>query len=106
MRDLDQIRAFLTGAGPIAIVDLPWIPVFLFVCFLIHPWLGIASIAGGVVLFAMTLLTERASREPSRMLARDGGHAVGPGRGRPAQQRVHRRDGHGGRAGEALGADQ
>ena len=73
VRDLDQIRSFLTGAGPIAIVDLPWIPVFLFVCFLIHPWLGIASIAGGIVLFAMTLLTERASRVPSRMLARDGG---------------------------------
>ena len=29
VRDLDQIRAFLTGAGPIAIVDLPWMPVFL-----------------------------------------------------------------------------
>jgi hypothetical protein len=37
LRDLDQIRASLTGAGPIAIVDLPWIPVFLFICFLIHP---------------------------------------------------------------------
>jgi PrtD family type I secretion system ABC transporter len=73
VRDLDQIRAFLTGAGPIAMVDLPWIPVFLFVCFLIHPWLGTASIAGGVVLFAITLLTERASRTPARMVARDGG---------------------------------
>ena len=106
VRDLDQIRAFLTGAGPIAIVDLPWIPVFLFVCFLIHPWLGIASLAGGIVLFAITLLTERASREPSRMRRAGRGHAVGPDRGRPAQQRVHRRDGNDGRIGEALGADQ
>src|SRR5262245_13040184 len=73
VRDLDQIRAFLTGAGPIAIVDLPWIPIFLFICFLIHPWLGVASLAGGIVLFAMTLLTERASRVPARALARDGG---------------------------------
>ena len=40
VRDLDQIRAFLTSAGPIAIVDLPWMPVFLGICFLIHPWLG------------------------------------------------------------------
>ena len=55
VRDLDQIRAFLTSTGPIAIVDLPWIPVFLFVCFLIHPWLGMASLAGGVLLLAMTL---------------------------------------------------
>jgi ABC-type protease/lipase transport system fused ATPase/permease subunit len=32
-----------------------------------------AATAGGVVLFAMTLLTERASRAPARVLARDGG---------------------------------
>ena len=73
VRDLDQIRAFLTGAGPIAIVDLPWIPIFLFICFLIHPWLGLASTAGGIVLFTMTLLTERASRTPARMAAQDAG---------------------------------
>jgi ATP-binding cassette subfamily C protein len=73
VRDLDQIRAFLTGAGPIAIVDLPWIPIFLCICFLIHPWLGLASTAGGIVLFTMTLLTERASRTPARMAAQDAG---------------------------------
>src|SRR5262245_21476823 len=73
IRDLDQIRAFLTGAGPIAIVDLPWIPVFLTICFLIHPWLGMAATVGGIALFAMTVLTERASRQPARLAARDGG---------------------------------
>jgi ATP-binding cassette subfamily C protein PrsD len=73
VRDLDQIRTFLTGSGPIAIVDLPWIPVFLTICFLIHPWLGLASTAGGAVLFAMTLLTERASRVPAQAAARDAG---------------------------------
>ena len=51
VRDLDQIRGFLTGAGPIAIVDLPWVPVFLTICFLIHPWLGVASTVGAITLF-------------------------------------------------------
>jgi ATP-binding cassette subfamily C protein len=73
VRDLDQIRAFLTGAGPIAIVDLPWIPVFLLICFLIHPWLGLAATVGGIVLFTMALLTERASRVPARTAAQDAG---------------------------------
>jgi PrtD family type I secretion system ABC transporter len=73
VRDLDQIRTFLTSAGPIAIVDLPWVPVFLTICFLIHPWLGLAATVGGVVLFAMTLLTERASRTPARVAAQDAG---------------------------------
>ena len=73
VRDLDAIRGFLTGAGPIAIVDLPWVPVFLTICFLIHPWLGVASTIGAVALFTMTLLTERASRAPAKALAQDAG---------------------------------
>jgi PrtD family type I secretion system ABC transporter len=73
VRDLDQIRTFLTGAGPTAIVDLPWIPVFLAICFLIHPWLGTAATAGGIILFTMTLLTERASRTPARVSAQEAG---------------------------------
>ena len=55
VRDLDQIRTFLTGQGPIAIVDLPWIPVFLLICGLIHPWLGMLSLVGGIMLAGATL---------------------------------------------------
>jgi ATP-binding cassette subfamily C protein len=72
VRDLDQIRSFLTGAGPVAIVDLPWVPFFLLLCFLIHPWLGVLALAGALVLLAMTLLTERSSRVHTRNLVRDG----------------------------------
>jgi PrtD family type I secretion system ABC transporter len=72
LRDLDQIRAFLTGSGPIAIVDLPWIPAFLLICWLIHPWLGFVATIGGLVLLALTILTERASRDPIRDAGRDG----------------------------------
>ena len=71
VRDLDQIRSFLTSAGPIAIVDLPWVPVFLIVCFLVHPLLGVVATVGGLLLFAMTLLTERASRIPAQAVMRE-----------------------------------
>jgi ATP-binding cassette subfamily C protein len=47
--------------------------VFLTICFLIHPWLGVASTIGAVTLFTMTLLTERASRAPAKALAQDAG---------------------------------
>jgi ATP-binding cassette subfamily C protein len=73
VRDLDQIRTFLTSAGPIAIVDLPWMPLFLAICFLIHPWLGMVALAGAIVLLSMTILTERASRTPARELAQHAG---------------------------------
>ena len=73
LRDLDQIRSFLTGAGPVAIVDLPWMPLFLLVCFLIHPWLGMLAFTGALILIGITLLTERASRGPARSYAQDAG---------------------------------
>lgn len=73
LRDLDQIRAFLTSAGPIAIVDLPWMPVFIAICFLIHPWLGFVALAGAVILLVLAILTERASRAPSQTMTHELG---------------------------------
>ncbi len=64
MRDLDQIRTFMTGNGPAAIADMPWAPAFLVICFLLHPLIGVTALAGALVLLALTLLTEVASREP------------------------------------------
>jgi ATP-binding cassette subfamily C protein len=72
VRDLDQIRSFLTGNGPIAIVDLPWTPVFLIICFVIQPWLGLVALIGGIILFGVALMTERNSKAPVRAVARDG----------------------------------
>jgi ATP-binding cassette subfamily C protein len=73
MRDLDQIRSFMTSTGPIAIADLPWAPVFLLLCFAIHIWLGITALAGALILFSIALLTERASRTPAREVAKQAG---------------------------------
>ncbi|HET9904664.1 MAG TPA: type I secretion system permease/ATPase [Xanthobacteraceae bacterium] len=68
VRDLDQLRGFLTSPGPLAILDLPWMIVFLAMCFLIHVWLGLLATFGALLLVAVTLLTERASRLPARRL--------------------------------------
>jgi ATP-binding cassette subfamily C protein len=73
VRDLDQIRVFLTGPGPIAIVDLPWAPIFLAICFLIHPWLGATAVAGAVVLLTLTILTQRHSHQPALAMAKSVG---------------------------------
>jgi PrtD family type I secretion system ABC transporter len=62
LRDLDQIRGFLSGLGPTAIFDLPWIPVFLLVVFLLHPVLGAFALAGALILVGVTLLTELRTR--------------------------------------------
>jgi ATP-binding cassette subfamily C protein len=64
MRDLDQIRAFLAGPCPGALFDLPWIPVYMIVCFCFHAWIGYVAIGGAVFLLALTFLTDFASRKP------------------------------------------
>ena len=46
VRDLDQIRNFLSGLGPTALFDMPFMPLFFAGCFLLHPWLGCLAIGG------------------------------------------------------------
>src|SRR5579883_2400500 len=36
IRDLDTVRGFLSGVGPVAFFDLPWMPIYLAICFLFH----------------------------------------------------------------------
>jgi ATP-binding cassette subfamily C protein len=66
VRDLDQVRGFLTGAGPIALFDLPWIPFYLGLVFLLHPWLGLLGTIGAATLLVLTMLTEVRSRAPTK----------------------------------------
>ena len=66
VRDLDTVRSFLSGNGPIALFDLPWIPVYLVVIFAFHVVLGITALGGAVVLICLTLATEVLSRSPAR----------------------------------------
>ena len=42
LRDLDQVRSFLSHGGPTALFDLPWIPLYLGICFYFHFWIGVA----------------------------------------------------------------
>jgi PrtD family type I secretion system ABC transporter len=65
-RQLEALRAFLAGAGPVALFDMPWMPIYLAVCFLLHPWLGWLTLAGAVVLIFLTLLTEIKSKAPAK----------------------------------------
>ena len=60
--DLDRIRAFLSGSGPAAILDLPWIPVYVAAIYLLHPVLGMTALAGALGLLLLTALAEAATK--------------------------------------------
>jgi ATP-binding cassette subfamily C protein len=66
LRDLDQIRSFLVSTGPLALFDLPWMPIYLLICFLFHPWIGVAALGGAIILTSLTILSEFMTRRPSR----------------------------------------
>lgn len=64
LRDLDQFRQMLTGPTFGVIFDLPWMPVFMIILFLIDPIIGGVTLAGAVVLFLLTLTQDRMTRPP------------------------------------------
>jgi PrtD family type I secretion system ABC transporter len=65
IRDLDAVRGFLSGAGPVALCDLPWMPVYLAICFLFHPYIGLTALAGAIILVILTIVTEVRTRQPT-----------------------------------------
>jgi ATP-binding cassette, subfamily C, bacterial PrsD len=72
VRDLDAVRSFLGGMGPTAFFDMPFMPIFFIGCFLLHPWVGVLALIGGVIIFGLTLWTERHTKEGTQILTRLG----------------------------------
>ncbi|WP_024512779.1 type I secretion system permease/ATPase [Bradyrhizobium sp. ARR65] len=66
LRDLDNVRSFLGGMGPGAFFDLPWLPLYLAICFAFHVLIGITALTGAIILVTLTLITEYLSRQPAR----------------------------------------
>ncbi len=58
LRDLRNFREFLSGSGPFALFDTPWVPIYLAVIFLIHPLLGYVAAGGAILLFGLGLINE------------------------------------------------
>ncbi|WP_253444638.1 type I secretion system permease/ATPase [Halomonas sp. Y3] len=62
LNDLTNVRQFLTGNGLFAFFDAPWVPVYLGVLFLFHPWLGIFATCAGIILLVLAIANERATK--------------------------------------------
>lgn len=69
MRDLENIRTFMSGSGPGTIMDLPWILFFLGILFLLHVWIGVTALIGAILLLGLTVLTDRAIKAPAAKLS-------------------------------------
>src|SRR5436309_12196512 len=66
LRDLGNVRSFLSSMGPGALFDLPWLPFYLAICFAFHTLIGVTALIGAIILVSLTIVTEYLSREPAR----------------------------------------
>ena len=66
LRDLDQIRSFLAIGGPSAMFDLPWMPLYVGVCYLFHPLIGLAALGGALMLIVLMLAAEAVTRKSAK----------------------------------------
>jgi PrtD family type I secretion system ABC transporter len=64
LRDVAQLRNFVTGQGITSLFDAPWMPVYLFVIYLFHPLLGVMATLGAAALFLLAWLNEKLTRGP------------------------------------------
>jgi len=62
-RDVDTVRGFFGSQGPVALFDLPWMPLFLIFVYMLHPLLGALTIGGAFVLTILTIITELMTRQ-------------------------------------------
>lgn len=62
-RDVDTLRGFMGSQGPVALFDLPWVPVYVLFVYFLHPMLGALTLGGAVVLTLLTVWTELKSRK-------------------------------------------
>jgi len=70
--DLIQIRQFLTGSGIFAFFDTPWVPIYIAVCFFLHPVLGYVALAFALVQVALAWFGHRQTVAPAESAARAG----------------------------------
>jgi ATP-binding cassette subfamily C protein len=83
MRDLEALRTFLSGLGPTALLDMPFLPLFLAGCFLLHPVIGWCAVIGGGVIVLLTMVIERRSAALGEQIIRaatENGSIVEAGR--------------------------
>jgi PrtD family type I secretion system ABC transporter len=64
VNDLGTIRQYLAGPGPLAFLDMPWVPVYMAVVFMLHWVLGVASLFAAATILVVAIMSEFMTRTP------------------------------------------
>ena len=71
LNDLNGLRQFLTGNGLFAFFDAPWIPIYLAVMFMFHPWYGWMGVVSAALLGALAFANEKLTHAPLQAANRE-----------------------------------
>ncbi len=63
LRDLLQVRKFMSSNGPSAILDTPWVVIFISIVWILHWSLGVIVLISALLLFSISFLNEYATTE-------------------------------------------
>ena len=63
VREFDVLRQALTGPAIMALLDAPWVPVYILVAFLLHPWIGVLATVGAILVVLLAAWNDSVSRE-------------------------------------------
>ena len=61
--DVDTVRGFITSPGMMTFFDLPAIPFYFLAVMMLHPVLGMVTVAAAVILAGLAMFNDRKSRE-------------------------------------------
>ncbi|MEW2915865.1 type I secretion system permease/ATPase [Ruegeria sp. ANG10] len=73
--DVNGFREFISGTTLTAFFDAPWIPIYLMVLYVLHPFLGLLGLAGALTLTLMALINNARSRGPMQQAAQARGRS-------------------------------
>jgi len=61
LRQFDTFRQSLGGPAMLSIIDAPWAPIYLIAAFLLHPALGMMTLAASILLLGLAWSNERST---------------------------------------------
>lgn len=78
LRDLEAVRNFIAGPGPRTLFDVPWVPVYLTVIFMLHNVLGWFSLGAALVLVVLMLGARYATRDSQAQVSalQEASHSI------------------------------
>ena len=67
IEDLSTMRNYIGSPAIVPFIDAPWVPFFVVIISLLHPWMGILAAGSAVLLFALALANDLMTRRALRL---------------------------------------